>query len=359
MAKTRVLVTGAGGFIGRHVAKMLAERGYDLRLTDLPGVDLSRVGDFGAQIANGNLLEYRFASEVVEGCSGVVHLAAAFDLGLPGETLIRTNVGTTDGITQAAAAAGVEMFVQYSTCDVFGLKRRGPTHEDEEKKPQCAYSLSKLFSEFTAMAAMRRKGLPVAVVRPTFVYGPGAIYTARSFVVLPTLLAEYTDSIPLPSGGPRTNTIHVADLAAATVDVLEAGEGAAGISYDIADDTDLDAFGFLRAVFEPFGITCSRELGIPWKTVEVVGRIAERLPVGFFDAINRFLAAKWDRVVIENDLVPFLSPRIDRDFIGFLYGEHIYSNERIKSLGWEPRYPTFGDGWPDTVGWYRDNGYIP
>ena len=359
MDKNTVLVTGAGGFIGRHVVERLFDRGYRVRATDLPGVDLSYAGELGAETAGGNLLERRFTSEVVEGVGAVVHLAAAFDLGLPGERLISTNVGTTINITGAAAAAGVGMFVQYSTCDVFGLKRRGPTGEDEPKNPRCAYSLSKLLSESAAMGAMRRDGLPVAVVRPTFVYGPGAIYTARSFLLLPSLLSRYVGRVPLPTGGPRTNTIHALDMAEATVTVLEAGREAAGRSYNVADDSEMCASELLRLTFEPFGVDCGWNVNLPWAAVEAVCRLAALLPHRLFGAVSRFLGRRWDRVIVENELIPLLSPKIDRDFLDFLYGEHLYKNERIKSLGWEPRYPTFADGWPSTVQWYRDNLYVP
>lgn len=359
MGKTKVLVTGAGGFIGRHVVERLAGRGYRVRATDLPGVDLSYAGEVGAETAAGDLLERRFASEVVEGVGAVIHLAAAFDLGLPREHLVSTNVGTTINITGAAAAAGVGMFVQYSTCDVFGLKRRGPTGEDEPKKPRCAYSLSKLLSESAAMGAMRRDGLPVAVVRPTFVYGPGAIYTARSFLLLPSILSRYAGRVPLPAGGPRTNTIHALDMAEATVAVLEAGEEAAGRSYNVADDSEMCASEFLQLAFEPFGVDCDREFNLPWAAVEAASRLAALLPNRLFGAVSRFLGRRWDRVIVENELIPLLSPKIDRDFLDFLYGEHLYANERIKSLGWEPRYTTFADGWPPTVKWYREKRYIP
>ena len=354
----RVLVTGAGGFIGRYVVERLASRGHDVRATDLPGVDLSNARELGAETSTGDLLSYRHCGEVVEGVDRVVHVAAAFDLGLPRERLISINVGTTMNLARAAAGAGVEMFVQYSTCDVFGLKRKGPTGEDESKKPRCAYSLSKLMSENAAMGVMKRQGLPVAVVRPTFVYGPGAIYTARSFLLLPSLLSGYIDSIPLPAGGPRTNTIHAEDMAGATVAVLEAGEEAAGLSYNVADDSQMCSRDFLEITFEPFGIHCGREVNVPWAALEVAAKLAALLPRGAFGVAERFLEKRWDRVLIANELIPLLSPKLDRDFLGFLYGEHLYSNERIKSLGWEPRHPTFADGWPATVRWYRENLYI-
>ena len=355
----RVLVTGAGGFIGRHVIRQLVGRSYRVRATDLPGVDLRYSLELGAEVATGDLLDYQFASDAAEGMDGVVHLAAAFDLGLPRERLLSTNIGTTVNACRAAARAGARIFIQYSTCDVFGLKRKGPTAEDEPKKPRCAYSLSKLYSELVAMGIMRSEGLPVAIVRPSFVYGPGALYTARSFMLLPALLACYVDSIPLPAGGPRTSTTHVGDMAAATIAVLEAGDGAAGETFNVVDDSDMCAHEFLKAIFEPFGIGCSGELGIPWSVIEGAGRLGELLPLRAFAPIDRFLAKRWDRVIIENGLVPMLSPKLDRDFLGFLYGEHYYTNDRMKSLGWEPRYRTFSDGWPETVQWYRENVYIP
>jgi nucleoside-diphosphate-sugar epimerase len=305
------------------------------------------------------LLDPKFTHEAVSGVASAVHLAAAFDLGLPAQYLVSTNVNSTRNMVSAAAGAGLEMFVQYSTCDVFGLKRESPIGEDDSKKPQCAYSMSKLLSELTALQIARRQGLALAVVRPTFVYGPGAIYTARSFLLLPSLLAHYARSLPLPAGGPQINAIHVEDLASATVAVLQAGTEAAGLAYDVADDSDMSAHDFLRLIFEPFGISCSGEIKIPWKAIELTGKTGEAIPHAFFRLIDRFLQKRWDRLVAQNGLKPLLSVKLDRDLLGFLYGEHLYSNERTKSLGWRPKYPTFADGWPSTVDWYRENALIP
>lgn len=355
----KVLITGAGGYIGRYVALALADGPYSLRLTDLVGTDLEYGVELGAERVHGDLTDRRFADEAVAGVDAAVHLAAAFDLGLPAEYLVSTNVRTTGNIVDAAADAGLEMFVQYSTCDVFGLTREGPVSEDDPKRPQNAYSRSKLLSELVALQKAGSKGLALAIVRPTFVYGPGAIYTARSFLLLPALLAQYARSVPLPAGGPRTNAIHVEDLASATVAVLEAGRDASGVAYDVADDSAMCAHDFLEITFEPFGISSSREIDLPWKVVEFAARAGGLLPRSFYRMLDGFLQKRWDAVVDGNALEPLLSVKLDRDLLGFLRGEHLYSNERIKSLGWSPAYPTFADGWPPTVDWYRKNSYIP
>lgn len=359
MPEATVLVTGAGGFVGRHVVRLLIERGYAVKATDLPATDLTYAEDLGATVEQGDLLGYHFCRSLVEGCDAVIHVAAAFDLSLRREVIEAINVGTTRNLALAAARKRVRHFLQYSTCDVYGLKRRSPIVEEESKRPDCAYSISKYLSELTALGIMRQEGLPVSIIRPTFVYGPGAIYTARSFMVLPTLLKRYADRIPLPAGGPCINTIHVEDLATATLAVLDAGPGAAGPAFNVADDSVMSGSELIRLVMEPFGVECAPEVGLPWVVIEAFARAACLTPLPLIRVLNEFLAKRWDSVAFEHDLVPLLSPKLDRDFLGFLYGEHRYANDRLKSLGWAPKYATFADGWPSTVAWYRENRYIP
>lgn len=354
----RVLVTGAGGFVGRHVVDELARAGYEVKASDLSSADLTYARDLGATLEQGDLAHFLFCRRAVSGCDMVVHTAAAFDLSLPRSVIIERNVGTTRNITAASAHEGVALFVHYSTCDVYGLKRGAPTREEDSRRPDCAYSVSKMLSELMARGAMS-SGLPVAVIRPTYVYGPGALYTARSFLALPALARRYTTSVPLPVGGPRINAIHVEDLAAATVSVLRAGPAASGRAFNVADDSWMDAGEFLRLVFEPFGIGCSRDVKVPWALIEGLARLAALTPMRLIRALNAYLVRRWDALVLANDLDPSLSPRIDRDFVGFIYGDHCYANDAIKSLGWKPAYPTFADGWPSTVAWYRENRLIP
>ncbi|MBU1671557.1 MAG: NAD-dependent epimerase/dehydratase family protein [Actinobacteria bacterium] len=359
MPEKTVLVTGAGGFVGRYVVRLLTERGYSVKATDLPAVDLTYAAELGAVVEQGDLMRHHFCRSLVEGCDMVIHIAAAFDLSLTREVIESINVGSTRSLALAAARKGAGHFIQYSTCDVYGLKRRSPITEDESKRPDCAYSISKYLSELTALGVMWQEGLPVSIIRPTFVYGPGAVYTARSFMVLPTLLKRYADRIPLPAGGPQINTVHVEDLAEATCAVLEAGPGPGGRAFNVADDSVMTGSELIRRVMEPFGIECAPEVALPWSAIEAVARVASHTPMRLIRALNEFLAGRWDSIAFEHDLVPLLSPRIDRDFLGFLYGEHRYANDRLKSLGWSPRYPTFADGWPATVAWYRENRYIP
>ncbi|MFH1148891.1 MAG: NAD-dependent epimerase/dehydratase family protein [Actinomycetota bacterium] len=359
MPESAVLVTGAGGFVGHHVVSLLRERGHPVKATDLPPVDLTYAAEQGAVIEQGDLMSHHFCCSLVEGCESVIHIAAAFDLSLRREVIESINVGSTRSLATAAARKGAGHFIQYSTCDVYGLKRHSPIVEDEPKRPDCAYSISKYLSELTALGVMRQEGLPVSIIRPTFVYGPGAVYTARSFMVLPTLLKKYADRMPLPAGGPGINTIHVEDLAEATCAVLETGPGPGGRAFNVADDSVMTGSDLIRLVMEPFGVECAPEIGLPWAAIEVFARAASLTPLPVIRAVNEFLAGRWDSIAFENDLVPLLSPRIDRDFLGFLYGEHRYANDRLKSLGWSPKYPTFADGWPETVAWYRENRYIP
>ncbi len=160
-------VTGASGFLGWHVARLLQERGYRVRALVRPG---SRVTDLDLEIASGDLRDAASLERAVAGCRLVFHVAADYRLWAkhPGE-LYRSNVDGTRNLLQAAKSAGVERVVYTSTVGCIGIPHGGVGTEDTPVSLADMagdYTRSKFMAEQVALE-FARGGLPVVIVNPT------------------------------------------------------------------------------------------------------------------------------------------------------------------------------------------------
>lgn len=162
-----VLVTGASGFLGWHVARLLLERGYSVRALVRPG---SRVSELDAEPVTGDLRDPQSLERAVEGCSLVFHVAADYRLWAkdPRE-LYRSNVDGTRALLEAARRAGVERVVYTSTVGCIGIPQDGVGDENTPVSLDDMagdYKRSKFLAERVALE-FARGGLPVVIVNPT------------------------------------------------------------------------------------------------------------------------------------------------------------------------------------------------
>jgi dihydroflavonol-4-reductase len=161
------LVTGASGFLGWHVARVLLERGYSVRALVRPG---SHVDSLDVEPVTGDLRDPVSLARAVSGCGLVFHVAADYRLWAanPAE-LYRSNVDGTRNLLQAARQAGVERVVYTSTVGCIGIPHGGIG--DESIPVTLAdmagdYKRSKFLAEQVALD-YAREGFPVVIVNPT------------------------------------------------------------------------------------------------------------------------------------------------------------------------------------------------
>ncbi len=176
-------VTGAGGFVGRHLALRLLGEGC--RVTCLvrsenPGVEELRKA--GANIVPGDLENPEKFGKSLEGVDWVFHLAAAYrDGGTSSDSFQRINVNATGALLDLAAGAGIKRFVYCSTVGVHGDCKNKLLDEQAPFAPHEEYGRSKVLAEKLIRRRASDLGLDTVIIRPVGVYGPGDWRLAKLF----------------------------------------------------------------------------------------------------------------------------------------------------------------------------------
>jgi dihydroflavonol-4-reductase len=170
----KVLVTGATGFTGGHLARALAVRGYDVRALvrdDTRGTDLARAG---VTLVTGDLTDSSSWAGALDGVEVVYNIAALYrQAGLAESSYRRVNAVAVGDLVMAAAASGVRRVVHCSTVGVHGDVEHPPGDEDAPLRPGDVYQDTKVEGERLARAAAERTGIELTIARPSGIYGPG------------------------------------------------------------------------------------------------------------------------------------------------------------------------------------------
>ncbi len=220
----RVLVTGAGGFIGSHLTEALLREGAEVRalvrysssgsagfLDELPDAVRDAIDVVATTV------EDPFAvRRAVAGCDTVFHLAAL--IGIPYSYVapahyVATNVQGTLHVLEACLREGVRRLVHTSTSETYGTAQYTPIDERHPLVGQSPYSASKIAADQMAVAYHRSFQLPVTILRPFNTYGPRQ--SARA--VIPTLISQMVsdgDVLRLGSLAPRRDFNYVEDTVA-------------------------------------------------------------------------------------------------------------------------------------------------
>jgi nucleoside-diphosphate-sugar epimerase len=170
----KVLVTGATGFTGGHLARRLRERGDQVRVLVRDAAKRAGLVAEGFDVAVGDLTELSSVAAACDGVEVAYNIAALYrTAGLPDATYRAANATGVADLIRAAGAAGARRVVQCSTVGVHGDIEHPPANEDAPLWPGDIYQRTKLEGEGLARDAAEAAGVELVIARPTGIYGPG------------------------------------------------------------------------------------------------------------------------------------------------------------------------------------------
>ncbi len=320
-----VLVTGATGFIGSHLAERLTIEGARVRVLVRDPNKLLPSLRGRVEVVRGDLLQPDGFAAATAGCDVVFHVAAW--LGAPNrrEVAYALNVTAVRRLVEAARAAGVRRFISTSSVAVYGPVRNGIVDETYPHWAGYLYSETKSLGEQAVFAAQTDR-FEVAVIRPTEVYGP----RGGAWTTLPVDLARRGIPLLISGGYGFAHPVYVGNLLDAYLLAAER-EAAIGEAFTICD-ADIpwrDFFGRYAAMAGKRARSIPTWLvGSGLTIAELGGRLAHR------------------------------PPSYPRAALGFITGRCVYSTEKARRrLGWSSRI-SLDEGLRCTETWLRETRRI-
>jgi len=359
---TTVVVTGAAGAVGALVVEELL-RDPELRVVrvDRPGLQMPELpAGTRARVEDrpGDLTEAGFARSCVRGATYVIHTAAATNVALGYAQLKPINIDAVGWLYEGARDEGARGFVHCSSGAVYQTTS-GLITEDTPLRAESDYAQSKIDAEALVQQLARKGGPGWVILRPSLIYGPRGRLLAGPLPMMPPLLKLVSGGAAMAgfSGGPESNWVHARDVARAAVFVRDRRE-AYGEVFNVCDDTPLPFGEIINAAIQAYGFTSTVKIPIPpiW-----LNKLAFPLLHSdtFFQVLNAAAGVLWKVIQNRHGLTDDLQPRLDRATAAYFVKEFVFSNAKLKRLGWTVEHPDIRTAFPDVLRWYQDHNWAP
>jgi nucleoside-diphosphate-sugar epimerase len=327
----KVLVTGASGFLGSHIAEQLAAEGHSVvaLVRKSSKVDfLSRLP--GLELATGTVEDAASVRLAMKGVDAVIHSAGVVKARSE-EEFFAVNTQGTKNLLDAAkeVAPGLKRFVYVSSLTAVGWSDDGrPVAGDSTPRPVTGYGRSKVAAE--GLVRAEKEKLPVVIIRPPMIYGPRdnesfAFFQSVSFRFLPYLGA----------GNNKMSVIYASDAASACIKAIDR-DVPSGNAYFV-DDGEIYVWRDMLADIErAMDRKAFVRLSIPFSLVKVAA------------AANEQIGKLTGKAVM-----------LTRDKLKELSAPHWVcdSTDTRAALDWEPKVK-WPEGTRKAAAWYRENGWL-
>lgn len=374
MNHMRALVTGGFGFSGAYVVRQLLAEGHEVVATDLAGAlndpkRRQKLAAIGLDIHHPRLtlapadllVPDSLAALGATTFDHVFHTASLYDYSASLERLNLLNIDAARNLLDfVQGRPGLQRFVHWSTCGVFGKpypasyggKANLPFSEESSSPRNTApsaegpagtvlvneYSISKWHQEKLLWKAHAERGLPLTVIRPAPIYGPGSSYGHGG--VMLSVAQGWVPAIPRDARNFINASVHVEDVARFAVYIAQVGE-ALGEDYNVVDNSVISFSEFLHYIALLSG---RRMIDIPLVRLSW-------LKLAFQAAAHVWLGLQRRCGVRRVQVFEVQSVR-------YLTSSYWLSNRKSLAMGFVYKYPDVRDGLRDTMQWFRQNGWL-
>lgn len=321
-------LTGATGYTGGRLLAALSDRGDEVTVLARPQ-SISEGIRARARVVEGDLADVGALARLVEGADAIVHVAAVYrTAGHPDAYYREVNVLGTERLLEAAARRGVRRFVHTSTVGVHGHVEHAPADETAPFHPGDVYQSTKAEAEALALDYHRRRGVPVTVVRPGAIYGPGETRLLKLF----RSIARGRYAI-VGSGRSFYHPVFIDDLIAGFLLALERPE-AVGEAFLVCGPSYASQLDLAALIAKHTG-----------------GRVLPfRIPAR---------PIQWLGDVVEAVCVPLgVEPPLHRRRVDFWTKSRAFTIAKARRLlGYDPQVD-LDEGIARTAAWYREAGWL-
>lgn len=313
----KLLITGATGFIGSHLAELCVQKGYNVVAFDRYNtnnhwgwLEGSEYKD-DLEVILGDIRDYDSVSKAMAGCSAVFHLAAL--IGIPYSYVsplayIRTNVEGTYNVLESVKNLGLNQVLITSTSETYGTAQYTPIDEVHPLVGQSPYSASKIAADQLALSYFRSFDLPVKIVRPFNTYGPRQ--SARA--VIPTIISQCNSDngkVRLGNLDPTRDLTFVKDTCAGFLEISNSDNFFGGVTN--------------------IGVNSEVSIGNLARDIMKIMRV--NLPIVTDQKRIRPKNSEIERLVCNNDKL-------------------------VKGSSWKPQYD-LRQGLSETINWFQENSH--
>lgn len=339
MSEPFALVTGTTGFIAARLVPALLADGYRVRATgrrprpdDLPEEVEYQPADLAGD-------DFRALGPLCAGVTHVFHLAGASSSKSTQEEMERNNIEATGRLLEAASHGPLERFVHMSSTSIYGEEKQLPlpVREDVEPNASRGYGKAKWGAE-QEVWARSGDGMPVVVLRPVTVYGPGATKLLASAILDAAIeRAAGLPRLAVAAEPMEQRLVHVDDLIAATIHLARSPE-AVGRAFNVVDGIYPSSHDVGRVLAGCFGLE-----------VEIGGE-------GLDEARRR----RTHEHLVSQGMEPVILFTPDRmRLMSKTNRNNRLSTEALESTGFRFARTDFAAAVADNVEWYRSKGWLP